>query len=155
MNFSNVIKHHINYAFIACVLIVGGCSSPPSVVPLLRVSQDTLMQEADRLHDDVTRDARAVEQTRQTLADAYAADLRTRGELDPSWVLEATIVYVAAREALAFHEMNLRQERIQRAANLELAAQATGRAVELIEQRDRLLTDRKVWELWQIFNDSK
>jgi len=126
-----------------------GCASPPSVMPLLRITQDTLRAEAGRLNEETARDRQTIEQTRRSLEDAFVADLREQRALDPAWVNEATTVYVAVREALLAHEMTLRQERLQRADNLLAAEQATQRAIDLLEQRDQLLTDTSLARLWR------
>lgn len=130
----------------ACVIggllatALGGCASPPSVTPLLRLAEEAVRKEALRVEADAGRDADRLEGTRRSLRDAYDADLAERGELDAAWVREATDVYVAAREALVRHELALRDERRVRAENLRLAADATERAAELLERQDDLIT---------------
>lgn len=119
--------------------LTGGCASPPSVVPLLRVTEHALINEAARLNNDAARDSAHIRQTLRSLQDAYDQDLSQTNELTAGWVREATGVYVAAREAVVRHELVLAQERQAREDNLRSAAAATRRAINLIEQQDKLL----------------
>ena len=134
-----------------CLLV--GCASPPSVAPLLRVVDAELRREAQRLELDARRDAEAVDQARRSLADAYDGDLARREALTAEWVRDATDVYVAAREALVRHEMNLRAEREQRARNLHAAGEAQRRAIQLIEQHDGLIVGTLGFDLWQLHKE--
>jgi hypothetical protein len=128
------------HGFVAVVILfVGGCTTPPSVAPLLRVSERALMQESDRLRGDSERDEAYIRQTLQVLEEAYTRDLEQVESLTPKWVMEATKVYVAARETIVEHRSTLARERSRRSANLRSAALATRRAIALIEQQDRLL----------------
>lgn len=72
--------------------------------------------------------------------------------MTPAWVLEATTVYVAARDALIRHEQSLAQERGNRADNLRAAAAATHRAILLTEQQDGLLRGVAGEELSRLWN---
>lgn len=132
------------------LFVVVGCTTSPSVTPLLRLSHDAVTAEAARLREDVAQQRAGFDQTRNALADAYEADLRNRTALDADWVLEATTVYVAACEALLEHEAAQRQAREQRADNLDAAAEATERAAALLEQRDQLLNDTVAARLWRV-----
>jgi hypothetical protein len=67
-------------------------------------------------------------------------------------VLEATTVYVAARDAVIRHEQSLTRERDNRADNLRAAATATRRAILLIEQQDGLLRGLAGEELSQLLD---
>lgn len=131
-----------------------GCASPPSVAPLLRVTQTAIEAEAAQLEADAHRDAQWIDQTRTALAQAYEADLAQTSDLSPQWVRDATSVYVAAREALLQHEMNLREQRLQRAANLRAASQATQRARAILEKQDALLTQLVGIEGWQLLEQT-
>ena len=124
----------------ATALALGGCATPPSVAPLLRVTERALLQESDRLRDDAERDAEYVRQTLGVLEDGYSRDLDQVESLTPDWVREATSVYVTAREIIIQHQNTLARERNHRAENLKTAALAERRAIVLIEQQDRLLT---------------
>ena len=124
---------------VVAALFVGGCATPPPVAPLLRVTERALQQESDRLGDDAERDGEYVRQTLQILESAYNRDLEQVESLTPDWVMEATKVYVTAREAIVRHQNQLTQERNRRADNLKSAALATRRAIALIQQQDRLL----------------
>lgn len=137
------------------LLIIAGCTAPPSVVPLLQVSRSAMVAEAGRLRQDIDTDHLAVEQTRHTLADAFATDLHQQDELTDEWVIEATDVYVAAREALLAHETEAAQQKQQRADNLEAAAEATQRAIDLLQRRDQLLSDTAVARLWRLLGESE
>jgi hypothetical protein len=124
---------------LAVSLIVGGCTSPPSVTPLLRVTERALISESARLNDDAERDSQYARQTLRSLKDAYDRDLEQADGLTADWVRDATSVYVAAREALLRNEIARAHERRQRSDNLQAAASATRRAIGLIEQQDKLL----------------
>ncbi len=123
----------------ATALVLGGCTTPPSVAPLLRVTEQALLRESDRLRDDAERDAEYVRQTLRILEDAYSRDLDQVEFLTPDWVREATSVYVTAREIIIRHQNALARERNHRSDNLKTAALAARRAIVLIEQQDRLL----------------
>jgi hypothetical protein len=135
---------------VAALAAVGGCTSPPSVAPLLRVAEAAMVAEAERLAADVARDRAHVEQTRRSLSDAFDLDLEARGELSVAWVRDGVAVYVAAREALVRHEAALEAERRVRAENLDAAAYATRRAIELIERQDRLIVDATRMDVWRL-----
>ena len=134
----------------ALFLLLAGCTSPPSVAPLLRSAELALTEEARLLADDAARDAQQLAQTQATLAEAYAADLRECPQLTAPWVREATDVYVAAREELIRHDAALTQQRQTRADNLRLAAQAQQRAIELLEKQDQLITGVTGTDLWRL-----
>ncbi|MCC6681772.1 MAG: hypothetical protein IT445_12795 [Phycisphaeraceae bacterium] len=111
--------------------------------------------EAGRLRQDIDVDHQLVEQTRSDLADAFAADLHQQDELTSAWVIEASDVYVAAREALLVRETEAAQQKQQRADNLEAAAEATQRAIDLLQRRDQLLSDTAVARLWRLLGESE
>ncbi|MEZ6193552.1 MAG: hypothetical protein R3C45_19965 [Phycisphaerales bacterium] len=135
--------------FMACMLLVG-CSSPPSVTPLLRVTERALVEESGRLKEDAERDRLYTRQILGSLDDAYRRDLEQAEVLTSGWVREATTVYVAARDAVIQHEQTLAEERGNRADNLLAAATATRRAILLIEQQDGLLRGVAGEELSQL-----
>ncbi len=120
-------------------MLGSGCAAPPSVAPLLRVAGRSLGEESQRLISDAERDRAHMQQSLGLLEDAFVRDLEQAPQLNPQWVRDATVVYVAAREALIRHEQTLAQERGNRAANLRSAGAAINRAVSMIEQQDRLL----------------
>ena len=135
------------------VLLSGGCASPPSVAPLLRVSQQAMLAEVEHLNVDATRDAEQMKQSRASLDAAFDADLQQReqaGGLDAQWVRDAMEVYVPTREALVRHEASLTAERRTRQDNLRTAAEAQQRALELLEQQDKLITDTTHFNVWQL-----
>lgn len=127
-----------------------GCASPPSVMPLLAVTQAALEAEALRLEADALRDAQWATQTKQTLARAFEDDLAERDALTAEWVSDATDVYVAAREAVVRHELAVQAERAQRADNLRAAAQATQRAQAMLQQQDALVTGLVGTDMWTL-----
>ena len=126
-------------AALAALLFTGGCASPPSVAPLLRVTERALLDESARLMSDAERDTVYAQQALLTLEEAYHQDLEQTQTLTHDWVREATSVYATARETLVRHRQALAQERLARADNLRSAASATRRAITLIEQQDNLL----------------
>jgi hypothetical protein len=137
--------------FLSPVLLMG-CSTPPSVAPLLRVTERALVAESGRLQEDAERDKTYTRQVLGSLDDAYRRDLEQAETLTPGWVLEATTVYVAARDAVIRHEQSLTRERDNRADNLRAAATATRRAILLIEQQDGLLRGLAGEELSQLLD---
>lgn len=140
MEWINIRLKHISALLLLIgIAIAAGCTSPPSVAPLLRVTERALLEESDRLGQSVERDKDYTRQTLRVLEDAYHRDLMQADELTPQWVREAISVYVAARESLLEHEMTLIREHETRAENLRDAALATQRAIALIEQQDNLL----------------
>lgn len=135
----------------AAVASVAGCATPPSVAPLLRVTERAMLEESGRLAGDTERDRAFTRQSLGSLEDAYRRDLEQVGELTPQWVLEATAVYVAARDAVVRHEQELAREREIRADNLRAAAAAARRAILLTEQQAGLLRGLAGDELTQLF----
>ena len=129
----------IKALLLAAVALLTGCTSPPSVVPLLNVAAEVIEAEAARLDADAQRDRQRVESQRQALADGFAADLRARDTLDTAWVASAAEVYALSREMLVRHEHALDEERRRRQENLDLALDAHRRAIELLQQQDQLV----------------
>ncbi len=132
-------KHVGTFLVLITATVTIGCTSPPSVAPLLRVTERALLEESDRLSRNVERDKSYTRQSLGVLEDAYHRDLMQTDVLTPQWVREATAVYVAARESVLEHEASLIREHEARAENLRDAAAATRRAIALIEQQDSLL----------------
>lgn len=122
---------------LAGLLVLGGCSMP-SVLPLLRLSQEAIEAEAHHLAGERQRDAALLTERQLALSAAFDADLRQRPDLDAEWVRQAAGGYVAAREALLRHDEAVGRERAQRAANLRAAAEAQARAIALLELQDGL-----------------
>ena len=130
---------------------VGGCGSPPSVVPVMQVVEATLRSEAESLAAvQASRDRLYLEQARRQLDEGYRRDLSSTDALSPQWVESATAVYVAAREALLRQEIELARQRQTRVDNLELAAQAQGRALAILQRQDNLLRQTLGLDLWRI-----
>lgn len=121
----------------AGLLALGGCTTP-SVLPLLRLGQEAMEAEARHLADERQRDAALLTERQRALSAAFDADLRQRPDLDAEWVRQAAAGYVAAREALLRHDEAVARERAQRAANLQVAAEAQARAIALLELQDGL-----------------
>ncbi len=131
------------YYGIALVLIAAlfalGCTSPPSVTPLLRVTEQALLEESNKLSRYVERDHAYTRQSLGILEDAFHRDLMQTDTLTPQWIREATAVYVTARESVLKNEATLVREHETRAKNLSDAALATRRAIAMIEKQDGLL----------------
>jgi hypothetical protein len=132
----------------AIVLCLCACGAPPSVTPLLRVSRDALLQEAQRQSVDLQREQMHIEQNRAALRSAFAADLAGRQQLDPAWVSDAAEMYAAAQAALANESARREAERLARADNLRAAAEAQSRAIALIEKQDAMLSDVIAVDTW-------
>jgi len=146
-------KKSILTSLLACVFQCVGCASPPSVVPLLRVSEKALMREAAQQAIDADRDAEHIRQIRLSLEQAYNLDLDQTQDLTSKWVRDATQAYVLARESLLRHEQVLSQQRRARVENLQAAASSTRRAIGLIEQQDKLLAGAVGDDLRRLLND--
>jgi triphosphoribosyl-dephospho-CoA synthetase len=120
------------------VLLAGGCATPTSVDPLLAVVAKALTAEAGLLDDDAARQQAQLIQQRQTLDAAFEADMAGR-ELTPAWVATHTRAYIAAREALLAHHLQLEAQRQHRRENLVLAAAAQQRARAILAKHDELV----------------
>lgn len=118
-----------------------GCASPPAVSPLMRVVTQALQQEQAMLQTDQQRTTAGMDQQRAMLKAAFDADMNERQTLDKAWVNDHAAVYVAAREALLRHELELERQNEQRRENLTDAMAAQQRAVQLIEQQDALMAN--------------
>ncbi|MEO1235554.1 MAG: hypothetical protein AAFX76_02070 [Planctomycetota bacterium] len=130
--------------------LMAGCGSPPSAVPLMRAVRQALADEAEAVETaDAARDRRHLDRLRADLREAYRADLDEAEALTPAWIDEATVVYVAAREALLRHELELENRRAIRAENLRLAARAQTQAIANLEHQDRLLATFGL-DLWRL-----
>ena len=121
------------------VLLVSACASPPSVVPLLRVSASAVDAERARLATDLTRLAQSYDQRRQLLKSGFEADVNARPSMDAKWVTRGVTAYVAARELVLRDELAAAGNLQTRQANLGHVSEALRRAVVLIEQQDHLL----------------
>ncbi|MBI1373903.1 MAG: hypothetical protein GC159_14365 [Phycisphaera sp.] len=132
----------VRAALLATVIAagLGACASPPSIEPLLRSAENAMRDEQRLLDDDRVRHGQWFDQQRATLEAAYAADLAARPatELDRAWVRDGTAVYVAAREAMLRHELELQRQNDVRRRNLQLADMAVQQAVALMQQQDQL-----------------
>ena len=145
------LKHWVARAVLAVLpVIAGGCTSPPSVSMLLRVTEKAMLDEAARLDDDATRNAAQATQSRQSLASAFDADLAQVQTLNAQWVKDAAEGYAAAREALVRNELQTQTEWSQRASNLRTAAQAQDRALQLLEQQDTLVLQVTGLNFWRL-----
>lgn len=132
------------------ILASSGCGSPPSVVPVLRIVESALEQEASRVQSvDAARDQQFFASTRRDLEAAYRADLNETSSLTPDWIESATLVYVTAREQLLRQELQRAAQRDTRAENLRTASAAQSRAISILEQQDRLLQRFGV-DLWRM-----
>jgi hypothetical protein len=116
-----------------------GCTSPPSVVPLMSVVADVMESEARHVAEDGKQFATVLGRQRQALADAFDADLDGQATIDRDWLRDHVAVYVVAREALVRHELALARRVADRIENLTLARRAQLRAIGLIQRQDALL----------------
>ncbi len=140
----------LTFVVFAVLAALNSCGSPPSVVPLLRIADRAMQDEAGRLDEDLQRDINQLDQSRRMLQAAFEADLAQVQQLTAEWVLEATDVYIAAREALVHHESKLRQQRERRADNLNAASEAIRRAARLLEQQDKLIELTLGLDVWRL-----
>ncbi|MFA7235877.1 MAG: hypothetical protein WC058_03345 [Phycisphaeraceae bacterium] len=125
-----------------------GCASPPAVSPLMRVVTQALQQEQAMLATDQQRTAAWMDQQRAMLKAAFDADMNEQQTLDKAWVNDHAAVYVAARETLLRHELELQRQNEQRRENMTDAMAAQQRAMQLIERQDALLAavpDARRW----------
>jgi len=136
--------------FIVGSFVVGACTAPPSVAPLLRVAERAMVEEAAHVEGDATRDAAQLRQMRAALTAGFDADLAANESPSAGWVKGAAEGYAAAREELARHEAALRVERETRADNLRAAAEAQQRAISLIERQDELITRTIGLDAWRM-----
>ncbi len=124
-----------------CLVMLGqtGCSSPPSVAPLLSAVDRAITAERQYVSQDDQRQQALLEQQRQSLHSAFKADLTERKELHSDWVAKHVRVYVAAHQALTEQHHRIQQAYRTRLDNLQAASRAQQRAIALIEQQDHLL----------------
>lgn len=128
-----------------------GCGSPPSVVPVMRIVEQAILDEAGQIETfDADRDQRMIDSLRSRLREGYLADLRTTDTLDPAWVEDATEIYLTARETLVRQELDLAQQRRARQDNLRDAAHAQARAIAILQQQDRLLQQTVGLDFWRL-----
>ena len=148
------LMHLVTLLFLLLLMMMfAGCTAPPSVSPLLRVSQLAMQREIQHLQTDRMRDEEHLRQTRQSLDVAFEADLERidqAGDLNAQWIRDAMLVYVPAREALLRHEATLEQERLTRMDNLQAAAEAQQRALQLIENQNALITNTTHFNMWRL-----
>lgn len=136
-------------ALAAALASAAGCGAPPSVAPLLRVTDTALRAEAQHIDSDIARLRISADQSRAALDHGFALDLEHVESLDKLWVIEAAQGYAAAREQLALHEARAAQVYADRRDNLMAAAEAQRRALALLEQQDRLIHDVIGVDLWR------
>ena len=130
---------------------LAGCTSPPSVVPMMRSVELALRTEAQRIQDEAAAtDQRYLQLARQSLIEAYRQDLQSQEAISAEWVESATGAYVAAREALQAEAWSRQQARQTRMANLELAADAQNKAMSLLQDQDAMWQDQVEADLWRL-----
>lgn len=130
------------------VLMIGGCSTPPSVPLLVGVAQRVINDERTHLDDDVTRQLHWYDQQRAALEDAFNTDVKEQATLDAAWVTQGAAAYAAAREALMQQQMKQQQAIATRQENLQLADDALGRASDLMQQADQLFWQAPQLRQW-------
>ena len=131
-------------------ILLCGCASPPSVVPLLQLVDRELQAEAARIERGGGHDAELIELARERLATGFERDLAEKNSPSAEWVRSAAEAYATAREALASHEAELQQARQQRIDNLHAASTAQRRAILLLTQHDRLMVQTVGIDLWTL-----
>ena len=132
------------------ILLLTGCTSAPSVLPMLDRVGVVLTEERAMLAEDGKLVAGRYEQTRDMLRDAYEKDLAVKEgkQISADWVIDATRVYVAAREILLKQmadEMNSLETRMR---NLDLAKEAQSKAVQMMRQQDELMLNMSGVSFW-------
>ena len=141
--------------FLSVCLFNIGCGSPPSVMPLLEVTEQALRAESDHLTADAEHDAQAYQQRREALSSAYQRDLAEQSELSAEWVMSATQAYAIAREELLRHAMHRQSQRQQRRDNLDVAADAIQHATAILAQQDALINRAVGGRLWTLLADNE
>lgn len=145
-------RFHERVGAVVLAAVVGGCASPPAVMPLMQSARQAMQEERRLLEEDAERHRAHFEQQREAIADGFEADLERRESLDPAWVMQGVRAYTMAREQLLRQELELRRQVEQRRRNLNHASAALDRAAGLLRQRDRLLgevmpSDASLWEV--------
>lgn len=136
---------------LAWLSLTAGCTSPPSVSPLLAIADRALEQEIALVQTDTQRQAQAHQQNRQMLASAYSADLQIKAaSLNIDWVQQATDVYVAACEELTRRQLLYEKAQADRLDNLRLARQVQQRAIQVIQAQDQTITSLLGLDLWPL-----
>jgi len=142
-----------SFCFVMLACLGPGCTSPPSVVPLLSVVDRVLAEELAGIEVDRRRDKASVASSLKAMRDAYSLDLsqaESQGRLSADWVLDANAGYVLAREELVRYEAALAAERDTRQENIEAALTAQRRAVWLLESQDQALVDALGVDRWDL-----
>ncbi|MEM9417488.1 MAG: hypothetical protein AAGA25_00355 [Planctomycetota bacterium] len=140
----------------AAVVCIAGCGSPPSVVPTMRLVQQTMLEEAERLETvDAERDRMLFDDSRERLQRGFLADLQQNPTLDPEWVYSAAEVYAAACEALVWQEVEFARQRDTRRDNLRDAAAAQARAIAVLQEQGLLLQRTVGFDLWRLNQPGK
>ncbi len=122
----------------AAAWLAAGCGSPPSVVPLLNVTDRVLAIEQRSLQEQAGQVAAHFAQSRAALTDAFEADLQMRSSLEKTWVADHALVYAGALESLARQQFKQEQALATRRENLQIARDVQARAIELLQRQDRL-----------------
>lgn len=115
----------------------------------MQVVHRALLDEAQQVATaEAARDDLHLQHARRALWEGYRADLTTKDNPTPAWIEDATAGFVLAREALLRQELDLIQQRRTRQENLQAAAAAQTRAIELLQQRDRLRPQALDLDYW-------
>ena len=151
MRSSNAIENLRRWLLLgAALLLLAGCGSPPSVLPLLQVTAGVLQDESQRLQRDAERAASAIQRDKASLAAAFERDLAQRDHLDAQWVRNAVSVYAAARDALSEQSARVASAYASRLDNLDAAADANRRAITLLEHHRRALPWPEQLDAWRL-----
>lgn len=129
---------------------VGGCGSPPSVAPLMQVTDKALAQESKHLETMRKREKELLKERRQGLKTGFEADLKQRDDLTAKWVQSHATGYAAAREALLKQHLKRTRQYEQRLENLQAARRALERTTRMLQRQDELLTKTLGGDLWDL-----
>lgn len=135
-------------ALLVCIVVLPGCTSPPSTGPLLDVVEAAMADEQQHLQTDRQRAAAWFASQREGLKHGFEADLEEQPEPGKQWLSDHVNVYVAAREALLREQMHHDQQLSERITNLTHARRANRKAAELLRRQDELLAPFTAWQRW-------
>jgi hypothetical protein len=115
----------------------------------MQVSRKAMKQEVSHVRNAMQRRDQVLKQRQAALKTGFDADLAQQDKLSKTWVKEATIGYVAAREALLRQHHQTNRAHHQRIDNLQSAMHAQQRAIDLLQRQDRVLQQQLGGDLWQ------
>ncbi|WP_432798406.1 hypothetical protein [Poriferisphaera sp. WC338] len=141
---------HSLYVLLLLIILLTGCTSPPSVVPVLEMVGQVLADEAAQMKMRRLDEEQRHMQMKASLRDAYERDLTSQESLSSEWVLEATSVYTTAREMMIENYHSQLEAIDRKQQNLMAAWEAQQKATELLRQQDDLLRGTVGLDLWRL-----